>query len=290
MIKEDLPTPLVPVAWLAAHLGDPTVRVVDATMHLAIAGRNARKEYEAGHIPGAVFADIEWLSDNTAPFPHTLLGPSDFAERMGALGISNDTSVVVYDTSGQNYSAPRFWWMMRTFGHAKVAVLDGGLPKWIADGHAVTSDVTTVSPATFVAKFDPSRVRDISAVRRNIDSQQEQVVDARSPGRFRGTEPEPRAGVRGGHMPGSVNVHYATLVNDDGTLRSPESLRAIIEGAGVDVNRPIVASCGTGVTACAVILALDVLGVKNTAVFDGSWTEWGSAADTPIERDSNGSS
>jgi len=282
MDNESLPTPLVSVAWLAAHLQDPGIRIVDATMHLANAGRDARKEYEAGHIPGAVFADIGWLSDETAPFPHTLLSAADFAQRMGALGISNDTAVVVYDTSGQNYSAPRFWWMMRTFGHTKVAVLDGGLPKWIADGHAVTREITTVSPAKFNATFDAARVRDIGAVRRNIERKEEQVVDARSPGRFHGTEPEPRAGVRGGHMPGSVNLHYATLVNDDGTLRSPESLRAIMEASGIDVNRPIVASCGTGVTACAVILALDVLGVKNTAVFDGSWTEWGSMPDTPV--------
>jgi thiosulfate/3-mercaptopyruvate sulfurtransferase len=285
MTIEPLPTPLVSVAWLAANLDDPTVRVVDATMHLAIAGRNARTEYEAAHIPGAVFADIEWLSDKAAPFPHTLLGANDFAQRMGALGISNDTNVVVYDTSGQNYSAPRFWWMMRTFGHTRVAVLDGGLPKWVSEGHAVTSNVTTVAPAKFVATFDAGRVRDIGEMRRNIETRAEQVVDARSPGRFRGTEPEPRAGVRGGHMPGSVNVHYATLVNSDGTLRSPDFLREIFTESGLDLERPIVASCGTGVTACAVILALDVLGVKDTAVFDGSWTEWGSTPDTPVVSD-----
>ena len=282
MVNDTRPTPLVSTAWLAAHLGDPNLRVVDATMHLPNAGRDARTEHEDGHIPGAVFADIGWLSDESAPFPHTLLGASDFAQRMGALGIGNDTDVVVYDTSGQNYSAARFWWMMKTFGHANVAVLDGGLPKWTRDGHDVTRDVTPIKPATFVATFDAARVRDINAMRRNIDTHEEQVVDARSPGRFRGTEPEPRAGVRGGHMPGSSNVHYATLVNHDGTLRSPAELRAIFDAARVDLGRPVVASCGTGVTACAVILALDVLGAKETAVFDGSWTEWGSATDTPI--------
>ena len=290
MTTDMLPTPLVSVAWLAAHLDEPNLRIVDATMHLPIAGRDAAKEYEAGHIPGAVFADIGWLSDETAPFPHTLLGPEAFSRRMGALGISNETDVVVYDTSGQNYSAPRFWWMMRTFGHDRVAVLDGGLPKWTSEGHAATRAVPTIAPTTFVAKFDAARVRDIGAMRRNIDSHAEQVVDARSPGRFRGTEPEPRAGVRGGHMPGSVNLHYASLVHDDGTLRAPDQLRALMDSSGLDLNRPLVASCGTGVTACAVILALDVLGKKDTAVFDGSWTEWGSAADTPIERDSGGSS
>jgi thiosulfate/3-mercaptopyruvate sulfurtransferase len=283
MPNAELPTPLASVAWLAAHLRDPQVRVVDATMHLAIAGRNARKEYESSHIPGAVFADIEWLSDEAAPFPHTLLGADAFAQRMGALGISNDTRVVVYDSSGQNYSAPRFWWMMKTFGHANVAVLDGGLPKWIADGGAVTSEISAVTPAEFVATFDAARVRSIDDMRRNVESRHEQVVDARSPGRFHATEPEPRAGVRGGHIPGSVSLHYATLVNPDGTLRSPAQLRAMAEASGLDLGRPIVASCGTGVTACAVILALDTLGVKDTAVFDGSWTEWGSTPDMPIE-------
>jgi thiosulfate/3-mercaptopyruvate sulfurtransferase len=285
MTTDILPTPLVSVAWLAAHLGDAGVRIVDASMFLPNAGRDARREYESSHIPGAVFADIGWLSDEAAPFPHTLLGAEAFADRMSALGIGNDTAVVVYDTSGQNYSAPRFWWMLRTFGHAKVAVLDGGLPKWTSEGHAVTRDVPAITPAKFVATFDAARVRDIGAMRRNIDSRSEQVVDARSPGRFHGTEPEPRAGVRGGHMPGSVNVHYATLVEPDGTLHSPESLRVIMQSSGLDLTRPIVASCGTGVTACAVVLALDVLGVQNTAVFDGSWTEWGSTPDTPVIKD-----
>ena len=161
MTSDTLPTPLVSVEWLAAHLDHPRLRVVDASTYLPNAGRNARQEYESAHIPGAVFADIGWLSDETAPFPHTLLDADAFAQRMGTLGIGNDTAVVVYDTSGQNFSAPRFWWMMRTFGHARVAVLDGGLPKWRSDGHPVTSDVPVVTPATFAARFDASRVRDI---------------------------------------------------------------------------------------------------------------------------------
>lgn len=289
LCPDTLPTPLVSVSWLAAHLDHPRLRVVDASTYLPNAGRNARQEYETAHIPGAVFADIGWLSDETAPFPHTLLGADAFAQRMGTLGIGNDTAVVVYDTSGQNFSAPRFWWMMRTFGHAQVAVLDGGFPKWRSDGHPVTSDATVVAPASFVARFDAARVRDIGAMRRNLVSHAEQVVDARSPGRFRGIEPEPRAGVRGGHMPDSVNLHYATLVNPDGTLRAPEQLRALTQAAGIDLSRPVVASCGTGVTACAVVLALESLGVSDTAVFDGSWTEWGSATDTPVVNDASGS-
>ena len=281
------PTPLVSVPWLAAHLGDPRLRIVDASMYLPAAGRDALAEYHAAHIDGAVFADLGWLSDPAAPFPHTLLHAVAFGQRMGALGISNDHHVVVYDTSGQNFSAPRLWWMLRTFGHDHVSVLDGGLKKWQNDGHAVTAESTPVVPQTFHAQLTDDRVRDLATIRNNLSTHAEHVVDARSPGRFSATEPEPRAGVRGGHIPGSRNVHYATLVNDDGTLRSASELRAIITAAGIVIERPIVASCGTGVTACAVVLALDVLGVHDTAVFDGSWTEWGSALDTPVSTGSD---
>jgi thiosulfate/3-mercaptopyruvate sulfurtransferase len=277
-----LPTPIVSTMWLAQHIGAPHVKVVDASMYLPNANRNSRAEYDAAHIPGAVFADFTVLSDEHAPFPHTLLDAARFGERIGALGIGSDDAIVVYDTSGQNFSAPRLWWMLRTFGHRNVAVLDGGFVKWTAEGRAVTPDITVITPATFTATLDTHRVRDIGAMRANVDSHAEQVVDARSPGRFQATEPEPRAGVRGGHIPGSVNVHYATLVNADGTLRTPDELRAIVADAGLDLAKPIVASCGTGVTACAVVLALDVLGKSDTAVFDGSWTEWGSASDTPV--------
>jgi thiosulfate/3-mercaptopyruvate sulfurtransferase len=173
--------------------------------------------------------------------------------------------------------------MLRAFGHQEVAVLDGGFKKWTDEGRAVDAQVPEVTRAAFEAHLDTDRVRDIAAMRQNVNSRAEQVLDARSPGRFEATEPEPRAGVRGGHIPGSVNVHYASLMNSDGTLRSKDELQQIVSKTGVDLNAPIVASCGTGVTACAVILALDVLGVSNTAVFDGSWTEWGSATDTPVE-------
>jgi thiosulfate/3-mercaptopyruvate sulfurtransferase len=282
MSSAEFPTPLVSTDWLAAHLDDSSVRVLDVTMYLANAGKDAKAEYVARHISGAVFADLGWLSDETAPYPHTFPNVETFVARIEALGVGSEHRVVVYDGSGQNFSAPRLWYTLRTLGHRRVSVLDGGLKKWLAEGRPVTADVPIVASATFTANFDASRLRDIDAMRANVESRAEQVVDARSAGRFEATEPEPRAGVRGGHIPGSVNVHYAKLVNDDGTLKSKDGLRAVVEGAGLDTTKPIVASCGTGVTACAVVLALDVLGVP-AAVFDGSWTEWGSATDTPIE-------
>jgi len=282
MSRVALPTPIVCTDWLARHLREPWVRVVDASMYLPNAGRNAHEEFLAGHIPGAVFADLGWLSDERAPYPHTVPRADTFAMRAGSLGIGSAHAVVIYDTSGQNFSAPRLWWMLRTFGHQEVSVLDGGMKKWIAEGREIETILPEVTRAALEAHLDTTRLRDIAAMRANVVSHQEQVIDARSPGRFEATEPEPRAGVRGGHIPGSVNIHYASLVNGDGTLRSREELERIVKSAGVDTNAPIVASCGTGVTACAVVLALDVLGVSNTAVFDGSWTEWGSATDTPI--------
>ena len=283
MPLEPLTTPLVSTAWLAAHLAQPGVKVVDASAYLPTAGRDARAEYESAHIPGAQYCDLAWISDDSAPFPHTLPSASVFADRMGSLGISNGDAVIIYDSSGQNFSAPRIWWMLRTFGHDRVAVLDGGLVKWQREGRSLETTVPVVQRGVFTARLDATRVRDIASMRANVDRPQMQVVDARSPGRFAATEPEPRAGVRGGHIPHSMNVHYARLVGEDGTLRSPDELRAIMQEAGIDLSQPIVASCGTGVTACAVVLALDVLGVRNTAVYDGSWTEWGSMPDTPIE-------
>lgn len=280
----NMPTPLVSIAWLADHLHHPRVRVLDASMYLPSAGRDARAEYAAAHIPGAVFADLSWLSDPDAPYPHTLPSAALFAERIGQLGVGSDDAVVVYDGSGQLFSAPRLWWMLRSFGHRHVAVLDGTLTKWVSDGHAVTNAASIPSPSVFHAVLDTSLWRDIDAMRDNLTAHTAQVLDARSPGRFSGAEAEPRAGVRGGHMPGSINVHYATLSHPDGTMRAPDHLRALLTERGVALDQPIVASCGTGVTACAIMLALEVTGVQQKAVFDGSWTEWGSATDTPVVR------
>jgi thiosulfate/3-mercaptopyruvate sulfurtransferase len=279
----DLPTPIVSTDWLAAHLGDPSLRVVDATWHMPATGRKARDEYAAAHLPGAVFADIDALSDETAPYPHTLPSPEIFAARVGALGLGSEHAIVVYDSSAQNFSAPRVWYMLRTMGHARVAILDGGLAKWKAEGRALSGDAVALPPATFTPSLDAARWRDLAAMEANAASHAEQVVDARSPGRFQATEPEPRAGVRGGHIPGARNVHYATLVNADGTLKSVEALRAQFASAGLDLSAPIVASCGSGITACAVTLGLEVAGAQQVAVYDGSWTEWGSQTSTPVE-------
>ncbi|MEO6445074.1 MAG: sulfurtransferase, partial [Gemmatimonadaceae bacterium] len=246
------PTPTVSTGWLSEHLGAPDLKVVDASLYLSTAGRDAHAEFLAAHIPGAVFADIDRLSDEHSTLPHTLLAPQLFAERIGALGIGSDDAVVVYDASGQNFSAPRLWWMLRTYGHERVSVLDGGLRRWTMDGHPVESGDSTPEPAVFHARRETARVRDLDAVRDLLGDPSLQVVDARSPGRFEATEPEPRAGIRGGHIPGSRNLHYARLVRDDGTLRPIAELRELVAAAGIDVTRPVVASCGSGVTACAV--------------------------------------
>ncbi len=278
-----LPTPLVSTSWLAEHLDHPQLRVVDASWYLPTMGRSGRAEFDAGHIPGAIFGDLDALADETAPYPHTVPPAGVLAARLGAFGIGDEQAVVVYDGSGQNFSAPRLWWMLRTMGHDRVAVLDGGLVAWRRDGRPVTAATTTYPPAHFTPRFEASRWRDLDAMRATIAARDEQIVDARSAGRFTGTEPEPRAGVRGGHMPGAKNVHYASLVNTDGLMKSPAELRETFERAGVTLEAPIAASCGTGITACAVLLGLDVLGARHTALYDGSWTEWVSQPDTPVE-------
>jgi thiosulfate/3-mercaptopyruvate sulfurtransferase len=277
------PTLLVSTDWLAAHLEAPDVRVLDASWVFPDSGRDARAEYRARHIPGAQFFDIDEIADTASPLPHMLPPVEKFVSRVRRLGIGDGHRVVVYDSEGL-FSAPRAWWMFRVFGNRDVAVLDGGLPKWLAEGRPVEDGEPPARDRHFTARRDASLVRDVTEVAAALKLGAEQIVDARSPGRFAGVEPEPRAGLRAGRIPGSVNVPYRTLVDEAGVLKSPEALRALFAEAGVDLSRPIVNTCGSGVTACALALAQMVAGAKRVAVYDGSWAEWGAYADLPVER------
>lgn len=274
---------LVTTEWLAANLGRSSVRTVDGSWHMPQLKRDARAEFARVHIPGAVFFDIDAIADTASPLPHMLPTARKFAESVGALGIGDRDLVVVYDTRGV-ISAARVWWTFRAFGHARVAVLDGGLPKWQAEGRPVEAGAPAPAPRRFTARLHRSLVRDFAQMRANLKRPREQVLDARSHGRFVGTEPEPRPGLRGGHIPGSLNLPYDQLYRKDGTLRPPDDLRRLFEGAGFDAAKPVVTTCGSGVTACVLALGLHLLGHEQVAVYDGSWTEWGGRDDTPLER------
>jgi len=277
------PEALVGTDWLAAHLSDPHVRIVDGSFKLPGITPTAWQDYDQAHIPEAVFFDIDDICEPGTSLPHMIPTPDLFARKVGALGIGDGDRVVVYDSAGLS-SAGRAWWMLRMFGHHDVAVLDGGLPKWRAEGRPLDAALSTPPPRRFTARFDPSLVRDKQALIENLATRREQVVDARAAGRFDGTAPEPRAGIRSGHIPGSRNVPYE-LVTDSGTrqLKSTDELARLFRDAGVALDRPIVTSCGSGVTACALAFALHLIGHPGAAVYDGSWSEWGLPGDTPIE-------
>lgn len=273
--------PLVSTEWLASRINAPDVRVVDASWYLPDMKRDPRAEYAAAHIPRALFFDIDDLSDEKNPLPHMLAPAPKFASRMRKLGLGDGNLIVVYDSAGV-YSAPRAWWMLRAMGHRDVTVLDGGLPKWRREGRAL-EDMSAVPFARhFTARPDHALVRDIAQMKANLDSRTEQVIDARGIPRFKAIEPEPRPGVRGGHIPGSLNVPYTELTNEDGTLKSPEALRAVFAAHRVDIAKPTVTTCGSGITAAIVMLAMTAAGGKDIALYDGSWAEWG-ASDAPVE-------
>jgi thiosulfate/3-mercaptopyruvate sulfurtransferase len=275
--------PLVTTEWLAGQLGTPGLVVFDATKYLPNEPKDGKTEYLRAHIPGARFFDIDQVADIDTDLPHMVPAPGRFARLMSELGVSNDSRIVFYDQKGLA-SAARGWWLMSLFGHDQAAVLDGGLPKWLAE-HRPIGDGQAAAPAPgrFTPDFRARQLRGVGDMLRNVLSRDELVLDARAAGRFTGEVPEPRAGIRSGHIPGSISLPYTDLLHPDGTFRSAGEVRGRFEAAGVDGTQPIVTSCGSGVTACILILGLRIAGFPEGAVYDGSWTEWGGRSDTPIK-------
>jgi len=275
--------PLVTTEWLAGELGKPDLVVFDATKYLPNEPKDGRAEFLAAHIPGARYFDIDAIADTDTDLPHMVPTPGRFAKLMAQLGVGNGSRVVFYDQKGLA-SAARGWWLMGLFGHDNAAVLDGGLPKWTKEGRATQSgEPAAPSPTTFRADYRATRLRGVGDVLRNTETRAELVLDARAAGRFTGATPEPRAGMRSGHIPGSANIPYTDLLHTDGTFRAVAELRARFAQAGVDATRSSVTSCGSGVTACILTLGLRLAGLPEGAVYDGSWTEWGGRTDTPVE-------
>ena len=271
---------LVTTAWLADRLSAPDVVAIDGSFYLPAQKRNGHAEYLAGHIPGAVFFDIDGIADKTSKLPHMLPSEAEFAAAVGALGISDSDTIVVYDGAGLG-GAPRVWWTFRVFGAANVFILDGGFPQWISEGRPVVSGAVQRPKRSFSARLNRAAVAALADVQAALDEGGAQVVDARPANRFLGEAPEPRPGVRSGHMPGAFNVPSTTLV-EEGRLIAPERIARLFASAGVDVNKPVITSCGSGVTAATLWLALDAIGKEPKALYDGSWSEWGSRDDLPI--------
>jgi len=271
---------LVSTSWLGERLGDPRVSIIDASWFMPGTPRNAAAEFAERHIPGAVFFAIDEVTDATNDLPHMLASPAEFATAVRRLGVNNDADVVVYDSHGL-FSAPRVWWNFRVMGHARTFVLDGGLPRWLAEGRAIETGWPNPEHGDFKSRLDPSLVVDLSEVRDAIAAQGPQIVDARAADRFAGAVPEPRAGLKSGHMPGARNAPWTEMVAD-GALAETSRLRGAFEAAGVDLAAPIITTCGSGVSASLLALALAELGRPDVAVYDGSWSEWGGRDDTPV--------
>lgn len=275
--------PLVTTEFLADSLGQPDLVIFDATKYLPNEPKDGKTEFLKSHIPGARYFDIDLIADPDTTLPHMVPTAGRFAKLMGEMGVSNNSRIVFYDQKGLA-SAARGWWLMGLFGHDNAAVLDGGLPKWIAERRP-TGDGESAAPAptTFSPDLRATRLRGVGDILLNVESHREKVLDARAAGRFTGATPEPRAGMRSGHIPASVSLPYTDLLHDDGTFRPEEELRARFEKAGVDGKHPVVTSCGSGVTACILTLGMVLAGFPPGAVYDGSWTEWGGRSDTPVE-------
>jgi thiosulfate/3-mercaptopyruvate sulfurtransferase len=272
--------PLVSTQWLADHLSAPDVRVVDGSWHLPTDNRDAAAEYAQSHIPGAVFFDIDVICDTESPLPHMMPHPTVFASWMRKMGLGDGSRIVVYDSTGL-FSAPRVWWMLRVMGHEDVVVLDGGLPKWIAEGRPIEDLPTIPRERHFTLRFDSNLIKDQAQVARALESAG-QVVDARPAARFRGDEDEPRPGVRAGHMPGAKSLPWETLLDAEGALLPKEALAERFKAIGVAPDKPVITTCGSGVTAATLALAMARLGYWRTPVYDGSWAEWGSRKDLPL--------
>lgn len=279
----DDPKVLVSTDWLAAHLKDPDLRVIDASWYLADLRRDAKAEYAAGHIPGARFFDIDEISDSRSSLPHMAPPSEKFISKMRAMGVGDGHQVVIYDGAGI-LSAPRVWWTFRLMGKTDVAVLDGGLPKWRAEGREIEDVPPIVKDRHMTTTRQNHMVKDVTQVAHSAKLGEAVIVDARSAARFAGDAPEPRPGLRSGHIPGARNVPYVTLLNSDGTLKPVADLTAVFKAARVDLAKPIITSCGSGITAAVLSLALERIGHKNHALYDGSWAEWGMYDDLSVEK------
>lgn len=278
---EDDPKTLVSTQWLAAHLRDPDLRILDASWYMPADQRNPKAEYLERHIPGARFFDIDEISDLRSDLPHMAPTVEKFMSRMRAMGVGDGHQVVVYDGSGL-FSAARVWWLFRLMGKTDVAVLDGGLPKWVAEGRPVNDDDPVIRDRHMTVTRQNNLVKDVTQVARAAKLGDHVIVDARAAERFRGEVPEPRPGLRSGHIPGARNVPFKTLLNADGTMKDIAAQRDVFVAAGVDLSKPVITSCGSGVTAAVLALALERIGKRDHSIYDGSWSEWGMYADLPI--------
>ncbi|MDR9393914.1 3-mercaptopyruvate sulfurtransferase [Roseovarius sp. SYSU LYC5161] len=280
-MAEDDPRTIVSTAWLADHLKDPDLRVLDGTWFMPEDGRDAKAEYDAAHIPGARFFDIDDISDHRSDLPHMVPPVEKFMSRLRDMGVGDGHQVVVYDAAGM-FSAARVWWLFRLMGQDSVAVLDGGLPKWLAEGRPVEDMPPVIRDRHMTVRRQNHMIKDVTQVSAASKLGDHEILDARASDRFRGDAPEPRDGLRSGHIPGSRNVSYASLLNDDGTMKSPEALRATFAAAGVDLAKPAITTCGSGVTAAIINLALERIGKTDHALYDGSWAEWGAFPTVPV--------